>query len=797
MVRKTVRSKPKLIVASTRLPVTMSHNDGKWQVKSSTGGLVTALKAVNERLKFTWLGWPGAHVPPHEEGAVTRALAKHGCAPIFISESDMVGFYQKFSNGALWPLFHNLTDRTHFDREAWAAYQRVNQMYADAITRMASPGDLIWVHDYQLCLLPELLRDRGLGCPIGFFLHIPFPSSETYRTLPVNEEILRGLLGADLIGFHSYEYVSHFRLACLRVLGLESEPEKVVLQSRGVKLAVLPIGIDPEEIRDLVRSQDARDEYTELSRTFAGKKIICGVDRLDYTKGIPQKLEAFEELLAEYPQWREACVLIQVAAPTRTDVEEYQQLKRDVDERVGRINGRYGSSSHTPVVYVNRSVERDRLCGLYRAADVALVTPIRDGMNLVALEYVAARGERGGTLILSEFTGAAHCLAGARLVNPYAASRMARVIAESLDSDSPNSESFGHMLSFVNENTSMRWANRFLDRLEEFSGDPTHEAALLRVGEKHMKERLTKARRPLVFLDYDGTLRSYVINPREAVPDDRILNVLEALSKFATVYVVSGRDGSTLEKWLGQLPIGLVAEHGLSIRAPGEDKWQQRANVTGSGLIRLVRPLLEDFTRRTPGSAIEYKKAAIAWHYRAADPEYSVFQAMELLTRLEDLLKRRPYKVLRGSRVIEVRHEQVTKGNAVAHLLERHPDSDFLFCAGDDRTDEDMMRAIPDAWKTRAVTCWVGSVNPWASYWRESNTALLSELEQIVALWKRTKPVGLPAAALRSASAAAPPPPDQVERRSRAVRSRPKQAGARRVARRSPAPTKAKRPAKA
>ncbi len=739
MVKKAARSKSKLIVASTRLPVTMSRGSTKWEVTSSTGGLVTALKAVKERRKFTWLGWPGAYIPPTEQPAAVRELAKHGCCPVFITESDMVGFYEKFSNGSLWPLFHNLTDRTHFDRGAWRSYQQVNRMYADAIAKLAAPGDFIWVHDYQLCLLPELLRDRGLGCPIGFFLHIPFPSSETYRTLPVNEEVLRGLLGADLIGFHSYEYVSHFRLACLRVLGLESEPDRVGLQSRGVKLSVLPIGIDPGEIRTMVRSAAAREEFTELSRTFAGKKIICGVDRLDYTKGIPQKLEAFEELLEERPDWRENCVLIQVAAPTRTGVEEYQQLKRDVDERVGRINGRYGSSSHTPVVYVNQSVERDRLCGLYRAADVALVTPIRDGMNLVALEYVAARGERGGNLILSEFTGAAHCLAGARLVNPYNSSRLAGVIAEALDSDSPHSESFGHMLNFVNENTSMRWANHFLDRLEEFSGDPTHEAALFRVREHRMKARVEKARRPLVFLDYDGTLRSYVINPREAVPDARILNVLEELAQHATVYVVSGRDGNTLESWLGQLPIGLVAEHGLSMRAPGE-KWHQRANISGSALTRLVRPLFEDFTRRTPGSAIEYKKAAIAWHYRAADPEYSVFQAMELLTRLEDLLKRRPYKVLRGSRVIEVRHEHVTKGNAVAHLLDRHPDADFLFCAGDDRTDEDMMRAIPDSWQARAVTCWVGSVNPWAAYWRESNTALLSELEQMVKIWHRTKP---------------------------------------------------------
>ncbi len=726
-----------MIVASTRLPVTMNEGENGWEVSPSTGGLVTALKAVKERRKFTWLGWPGAYIPEADQKSVTRELGKHGTSPVFIGKSDMDGFYQNFSNGALWPLFHNLTDRVRFDREGWRSYKRVNEMYADAIAKIAQPGDLIWVHDYQLCLLPLMLRERGLGCPIGYFLHIPFPSSETYRTLPVSEEVLRGLLGADLVAFHSYEYVSNFRMACLRVLGLESEPNGVGLQSRGVRLAVLPIGIDPSEIRDMVRESVAKNEFTELSRTFAGKKIICGVDRLDYTKGIPQKLEAFEELLSEHPEWRESCVLIQVAAPSRTGVEEYQQLKRDVDERVGRINGRYGSSSHTPVVYVNQSVPRERLSGLYRAADVALVTPVRDGMNLVALEYVAARGERGGTLILSEFTGAAHCLPGARLVNPYNSSRVAKVLAEALESDSPNTEAFQHMTNFVNENTSMRWANRFLDQLEAVGGDPQHESSLFRVGEKTTQARLAKAKRPLVFLDYDGTLRSYVINPKEAVPDERILSVLKKLSQVATVYVVSGRDSATLESWLGHLPIGLVCEHGLAIRPP-QGQWEQRTNVSGSALTRLVQPVFEDFVRRTPGSAIENKRAAIAWHYRAADPEYSAFQARELLTRLEDLLKRRPYKVLRGSRVIEVRHENVTKGNAVAHLLDRHTDADLLFCAGDDRTDEDMMRAIPKAWQDRTITCWVGSKNPWAAYWKESNISLLTELEQMERLWRRS-----------------------------------------------------------
>ena len=724
----------RLIVASTRLPITLTRSDAGWQVTPSAGGLVTALSSVREQRKFTWLGWPGAFVDQHDRKEVTQRLAQAGASPVFIDEENMEGFYEGFSNDMLWPLFHNLTERSTFNRDHWISYRAVNQMYADAIQKVARPGDVIWVHDYQLCLVPQMLREKGLGCPVGFFLHIPFPPADVYRTLPVAEEILRGLLGADVIGFHAYEYVSHFRTAALRVLGIDSDTKYLPLQSRRVHLEVLPIGIDPGEVQAMLQTAQARKEQTDVERTYAGKRIVVGVDRLDYTKGIPQKLIAFEEMLQRHPEWRESVVLVQVAAPTRTAVEEYQQLKREVDELVGRINGKFSTPSHTPVVYVNQGVERARLMGLYRAAQIALVTPVRDGMNLVALEYVAARKGLGGTLILSEFCGAAHCLPGSKLVNPFNSSQVATVLAESLEDDAPHLESFAHMEKFIDENTSMRWSELFLEKLEKFSGDRSAAAQPLRVRNAPVRQMIERAKRPLVLLDYDGTLRSYVINPSEAVPSERILNVLRRLSTVCQVYVVSGRDGATLERWLGHLDIGLVCEHGLAIKLPD---WQGRRNVSGSALTRLIKPLFDEFVQRTPGSTIEVKQAAIAWHWRAAEPEYSLFQSKELITRLEDLLKRRPYKVLRGNRVIEVRHEHVTKGSAVGHLLERHPKSDFVFCAGDDRTDEDMMRAIPAEFLKKTVRCWVGAPNANAEYWRESSAGLLGELELMAGFWER------------------------------------------------------------
>lgn len=748
-------SQGKLIVASTRLPVTMAHeaaaheamvNDtsaqasgapskgGRWQATPSAGGLVTALKSVAERRQFEWIGWPGTTVPDADKAEVSELLSRQGAQAVYLTQQEVSGFYGGFSNSVLWPLFHGFTDRSNFDPGDWETFKRVNSYFADAIAERAQPGDLIWVHDYQLSLVPELLRQKGISCPIGYFLHIPFPSSEIYRTLPVRESVLRGILGADFVGFHAYEYVSHFRKACLRVLGIESQPDLVRNGSRRVHLGVLPIGIDPGEIRDMASTKEAINELTALKNAYKNKKIILGVDRLDYTKGIPDKLVAFGALLEEHPRWRTGCVLIQVAAPSRESVDEYKELKRKVDELVGDINGRYGSPDHTPIVYINQSVNRTRLTGMYQAADIALVTPVRDGMNLVALEYIAARGKQGGSLILSEFAGAAYLLPGARLVSPYNVAEVADTLAEELESEHNESS---HMLDFVNDNTSMSWANRFLDRLEETVVENQPAAIRLRVDEAPAVDRLQGAKQPLVFLDYDGTLRSYERKPQDAVPNARIRGVLRELASTATVYVVSGRSGEVLEKWLGDLPIGLVCEHGFAIREAG-GTWRPRGAVERATLEN-VQALLQEFERRTPGSMLETKQSALAWHYRSADPEFGTFQARELLNQLEELQKQDSFAVLRGNKVIEVRPPGSTKGHAVAELLNLHANADAVFCAGDDRTDEEMMEAIRARQGQAAVLCWVGGHNECADFWADSSEALLGELGALAHLWQEAR----------------------------------------------------------
>lgn len=725
----------KLIVASARLPVSLHKAGERWEAQASPGGLATALRAVAEKRPFTWIGWPGTHLAPEERPAVAEILAEqsHG-VPVFINEEELGGFYEEFSNRVLWPLFHNLPTPVKFDHAAWSLYQKINRRFADVICEQASPGDTVWVHDYQLALVPKLLRERGVDCAVGFFLHIPFPASETYRALPVRQSILRGMLGADLLGFHSYEYVSHFRSSALRILGLESDPEGVLLPTHRAHLGVLPIGIEPSEVEQLSETDEAAAQYAELSESLRGRKVILGVDRLDYTKGLPQKFSAFEELLRKRPDLRDQVVLIQVASPSRMGVVEYQALKREMDELAGRIAGTYSTLGGSPLMYINQNVSRARLTALYRLADVALITPVRDGMNLVSLEYIAARGETPGTLILSEFTGSATCLPGAVLVNPHNPSQIASALATAL-SQQPSAESWEHMRDFVLHNTSSRWAERFLARLESAYHDAAGRIRRLRIDDGDVIERLSQSERPLILLDYDGTLQPHVRLPSQAAPSARVKRVLAELAGAGLTYVISGRTSDVLDDWLGDLDIGLVCEHGLAVRHPG-GPWSEPPTLDLGALEEIVAPIFKDFTERTPGSRVESKAASVAWHYRGADPKLGAWRAKELRAVLESSLSGQPYVVLGGSRVIEVRHVEVSKGHATTALLDRYPNSDFVFCAGNDRTDEDMFEALRRSGRGPAVICHVGSVHAAAEFFVESPRELLAQLESMIATWR-------------------------------------------------------------
>lgn len=726
---------PKLIVVSNRLPYRAELHGGEWQLIHSAGGLVSALAGLREARQFLWIGWPGSEIPRKKRSDISQRLRQeHNCLPVFLTHKEIEDYYNGFSNQVLWPLFHYLPNHMSFQESYWHAYEQVNQKFAEAILEVAKPGDTVWIHDFHLMLVPSLLRRAQPSLRIGFFLHIPFPSSEIYRLLAMRRSILEGILGADLIGFHSYDYLRHFASACLRLLGYESTPSSIKTADREIHLGVFPIGIDPAQFEAGLRSRECREHRKQLQEAFAGRKIILGVDRMDYTKGIPLKLLAFERFLEKHPEWRSKVVLYQVAVPTRGEVLAYQELKEEVDELVGRINGRYGSLELSPLYYLNRSVPFEHLCALYASADIALLTPIRDGMNLVALEYLLCSAERKGILIQSEFIGAAHSLSGGLIVNPWNREEVVEAIEQALKmSQSERSHRNEPMYHFLKTNTSQRWGELFIEELERADRDrrepPTaSKAQPLHVALNDLKQDYRRAERRLLFLDYDGTVTPIKATPAAAIPDKQLIKILKRLGNDPKnqVCLVSGRMRQELEEWFGDLPIHLCAEHGFAHREPEKSRWELTAEVDLSWKEE-VKGVLEYFRERTPGTLIEDKPSSLTWHYRQAEPDFGKWQAQELLIHLGEILSRIPAEVMQGHKVIEVRPHGINKGLFVQEILRLHPDADFILCCGDDRTDEDMYHILP---KT-AWTCQVGAHPTSARYYVKTPQNILALLSTL------------------------------------------------------------------
>ena len=458
----------RVLIVSNRLPITVKRRDGEFEIKHSSGGLATGLRGPHERGTGWWLGWPGLgdRLPEADERTLAELLAPDRLAPLFLSASELARYYDGFSNGFIWPVFHYLTGQVPYRTHDWPAYREVNERFAEMVAQRYQEGDLIWVHDYQLMLVPALLRKRLPRARIGFFLHIPFPAEEVYRTLPNREDLLRGLLGADLIGFHTTVYLRHFASALLLLLGLPTEVGRIRLGDRDVRLGVFPMGIDAKRVTELAGRPEVAEE---VARIRAGSELVLvAIDRLDYTKGVPQRLLAFEHLLHQHPELRGKVKLVNLAVPSREQVRAYRRFRREVDALVGRINGNYCTPSWVPVHYMFRSLPEQRVAALYRAADVLLVTPVRDGMNLVAKEYVAARSDLRGVLVLSEYAGASAELVEAVSTNPCDVDRSAEAYYQALTM--PPEEQERRMRGLhrrVMSNDVDRWAEDFLRALAE------------------------------------------------------------------------------------------------------------------------------------------------------------------------------------------------------------------------------------------------------------------------------------------------------------------------------------------
>ncbi|MEE3227137.1 MAG: trehalose-6-phosphate synthase, partial [Bacteroidota bacterium] len=398
------------------MPLQLQFDNNTIKATPSVGGLATGMKSVHRDSNGVWIGWTGLteeETPEELVDEVVAAAKKEQCVPVSLTEKDIDGFYYGFSNRTIWPLFHYFMEYTEFEKESYQTYVEVNKKYANVVLENIEEGDTVWVHDYQLMLLPELIKKERPDVQIGFFLHIPFPSYEVFRTLPWREEILKGLLGSDLIGFHTYDYQRHFLSSVSRILRQEVSFNEITLKDRIVTVNSYPMGIDYEKFSEAAAKHDAAKNQSELQRRLdlhidstPDAKMILSIDRLDYSKGIANRIRAYEYFLEKYPEFKEKVRLVMLAVPSRSNVPQYQLLKKEVDELVGRINGKFATVSWTPIWYFYRSMPFENLIDLYTTCDVALLTPIRDGMNLVAKEYVATRTDKTGVLILSEMAGA-------------------------------------------------------------------------------------------------------------------------------------------------------------------------------------------------------------------------------------------------------------------------------------------------------------------------------------------------------------------------------------------------------
>ena len=724
----------RLLIVANRLPVTARATPDGVELERSTGGLATGLARPHQQSGGLWIGWAGGgdDLSPVQQEEFGRQLQAHRLVGVPLTRDQVTRYYEGYSNGVLWPLFHYLLDQVPLQSSDWDAYVQVNELFADVVAEQYRPGDLVWVHDYQLLLVPGLLRRRLPDARIGFFLHIPFPSEELFRTLPARKQLLEGMLGADLVGFHTPTYLRHFATALTDILGLTVDIDRVQLPGREVRLGVFPMGIDAASFQALAEDPAVEAE-AEALRGDGSVRILVGVDRLDYTKGIPRRLLTYERMLETHPELREKVRLVQVAVPSRTGVEAYQDFRALVDGLVGRINGAFGTPRWVPVHYIFRGLSAPDLVALYRAADVMLVTPLRDGMNLVAKEFVASRPDGDGVLVLSEFAGAAWELPEALQVKPYDTDATAETVFRALTMDPDERRArLAPLRQRVATFDVHSWVSSFLDQLERVSG-PAVRATSPTAGETALREELGRALdrndELLVLLDYDGTLVPFTATPELARPDAALVHLLRSLASRpdTEVHIVSGRSREALELWVGSLPIWLHAEHGFWSRAPGQAEWIPAADIHGTWR-EPVLAILRDITARTPGSLIEVKAVAIAWHYRLADLETGARRANELRIHLNQLLSNHPVEILAGNRVLEIRPYGVHKGRIIPPMSSEREARTTVLAIGDDRTDEDLFVSLPP----EAISARVGPGATRARFRLDGTAAVRGLLQMLV-----------------------------------------------------------------
>ncbi|KAH7443383.1 hypothetical protein KP509_02G031900 [Ceratopteris richardii] len=775
------------IIVSNTLPLCARKDEcGSWSFTWDDNSLLLQMRdGYPKSTDVLYVGCITEEIDPSQREKVTGILLeKFNCVPVFVSSDLRHKYFDGFCKHQLWPLFHYMLPVTpehgvRFDRSLWQAYVSVNKMFANKVMEVINPEeDYIWVHDYHLMALPTFLRKRFFKVKLGFFLHTPFPASEIYRTLPVREEILRGLLNADLIGFQTFDYARHFLSCCSRMLGIHFKTERGYIGleyfGRTVGIKIMPVGIHMGRLMDTLAYAETQVKIDELKCHYKNKIIILGVDDLDIFQGISLKLLAMEQLLRENPEWRGKLVMVQIANPTSS--QEVVEVQDEIHSTVMRINEEFGSEDYKPVVLIERPVSLVERTAYYTVSDCCIVTAVRDGLNLIPYEYTVCRhgSSKGGddvadpisaskqsTLIISEFIGCSPSFSGAIRVNPWNIDNVAGAMLTALTLAGTEKEMRHEKhYKYVSTHDIVHWVQSFMGDLRKRC--KTHsqrrcwgigfgfgfrivalDAGFRKLSFEHITSAYRRTKNRLILLDYDGTM--VPCNAIDKTPTFEVISVLNSLCTDPSnlVFIVSGRSKDVLQDWFSPCKrLGLSAEHGFFNRWQQDQEWTTSVCISDFSWKEVVYPVLKRYTESTDGSSIEVKESALVWHYQDADPDFGSWQARELQDHLESMLANKPVVVKSGHYIVEVKPQGISKGTVAEELLlslvKAGKPPEFVLCIGDDRSDEDMFESIatamegfPQAPLAEVFACTVGQKPSKAKYYVEDTVEVLKMLQEL------------------------------------------------------------------
>ncbi|OIW06950.1 hypothetical protein TanjilG_18338 [Lupinus angustifolius] len=737
-------SQDRMIVVGNQLPLKAHRKDnGTWDFTWDEDSLLLQLKdGLADDVETIYIGCLKEEIEPSEQDDVAQYLLDtFKCVPTFLPPELFTKFYHGFCKQHLWPLFHYMLPLSpdlggRFDRSLWQAYVSVNKIFADKVMEVINPDDdFVWVHDYHLMVLPTFLRKRFNRVRLGFFLHSPFPSSEIYRTLPVRDELLKALLNADLIGFHTFDYARHFLSCCSRMLGLSYQSKRGYIgleyYGRTVSIKILPVGIHIGQLQSVMNLPETESKVAELRNRFRDQTVMLGVDDMDIFKGISLKLLAMEQLLLQHPEKRGKVVLVQIANPARGRGKDVQEAQSETYATAKRINDTFRRPGYTPVVLIDTLQSYERIA-YYVIAECCLVTAVRDGMNLIPYEYVICRQgnekineilgispftQKKSMLVVSEFIGCSPSLSGAIRVNPWNIDS----VAEAMDSALVVAESEKQMrhekhYRYVSTHDVAYWARSFLQDLERACRDHLRRRCwgigfglgfrvialdpnFRKLSVEHIVSAYKRTKHRAILLDYDGTMTQP--GSISNTPNAEAVGILNSLCMDPKncVFIVSGKERKTLTEWFSSCEmLGMAAEHGYFVRTNQKAEWEACVSVPDFEWKQIAEPVMQLYMETTDGSNIEAKESAIVWNYEFADRDFGSCQAKELLDHLESVLANEPVSVKSGPHIVEVKPQGVSKGIVAERLLSTMQQKgvvpDFFLCIGDDRSDEDMFEVI-------------------------------------------------------------------------------------------------------